>query len=79
MTLRSVGATRGVLEPSPAVVKSLEEALALAKSGELVAVGLAVVYADGATATMWAGGKTPMLLGALSHLAWRMNRAWDDL
>ena len=62
-------------QPDPLVVALLEKYLALAKSGHIVSVGIAV-SSDNNSITDWAGSREVMsLLGAISLLHYRLNAA----
>lgn len=66
-------------EPNPEVVAFLEKYLALAKSGEIMAVGIAVVSPGEITGTSWVlpGPWMPHLIAATGLLGHRLIESWN--
>ena len=60
-------------EPDAEVVKQIESLLARAKSGEVRAVALANVNADGSCGTAWAGDRWAALLGISFEMLCRLR------
>jgi len=59
--------------PSADVVAILQELLALAKSGELIAIGVASVKTGGITSYVWNGGDNGhYLLAAMIDMQWEL-------
>jgi len=59
------------------IVKALEETLEEAKAGRIVAFSIAMVDHQGATLTRFTNACTTRLIGATSHLLWRLNEYWN--
>jgi hypothetical protein len=60
-------------EPAADVINVLESALARARTGELQAVAIAGITADGAATTVWAGDRWVALLGCAFDLTCRLQ------
>lgn len=65
------GAVRGV-EPDPTIIRLLEDALARARAGEVIAVGVAEIHRNGATQGDRAGTVPISLVGVLARLSHRI-------
>ena len=63
--------------PNEHIVKALEETLEDAKSGRIVAFSIAIVDHQGCTLTRFTNACTTRLIGATSHLLWRLNEYWN--
>lgn len=61
------------------IVQLFEDALELAKLGEISSGAVAIVYRDGSTRSAWS--KPPsiaLLMGCVGHLLWRLNKGLDE-
>jgi hypothetical protein len=66
-------------QPDPGIVKMLEDLLARAKSGSIVACATAAVDDSMVTSTNWAGSKYAVTIGgAISLLEYRYMKSVDD-
>lgn len=65
------GSIRGI-EPDPDVVALLEAALERARAGQVIAVGVVEIHANGATQDDWAGVVPLSIVGALARLSYRI-------
>ena len=69
----------GEADIDPNVVKTLEGALERARSGEIVAVAIATIMANGSGGTSFAGAARPIeLLGAIGILRARLEQSLID-
>lgn len=61
------------------VVPLLERALEKARSGRVSAVGIAFVYSNGDMGASWSTlPSTPLMLGAISRLEYKVNLELDE-
>jgi hypothetical protein len=68
-------------DPDPDVVAAAEDLLERAKSGDIIAFGYAGLTQDRAITTRWSKPPTfrmTALIGAVSHLEYRMNKFQDE-
>lgn len=65
-------------QPDPAVVSKLEALLVRARTGEVRAVALASVNADGSVGTAWGGDRWSALLGCVYNLLCRLREEGKD-
>lgn len=66
------------VEANADAVSTLEELLAEAKRGEIETVAVAYVRPNRACGHVFSEGYCAPLLGAISRLSWRLNKAVDD-
>lgn len=70
------------LDPEPAaanVIETLEEALEMARNGELSSVAIALVYRDGCSGAIWSFLHSRVAaLGSISRLAHKINLEADQ-
>ncbi len=60
------------------VIRLLEKRLEDARNGEVVGVGIALVYANGSIDSSFRTNSCPMLLGALARLMAHVNTDMDE-
>lgn len=60
------------------IVKALEEILEDAKAGRVEAFAISYVDNRGCTLTRFTNTHTARLLGATSHVLYRLNKYWDE-
>lgn len=65
--------------PNEHIIKACREILADAESGQLIAFAIAAVDAQGCTMTRFTNAATTRLIGATSHLLYRLNKYWDEV
>ena len=67
------GADASIAARENSIVEIIEAALAQAEAGQLSAVAIAYVAADGMPGTLWAmTGHSSAMLGAVTRLQWEM-------